>query len=91
MPHDPHEEGEELFGKLVHRTLWEDVSIVHAAREPDDEVQNSPLVITDQLQIDRVAVFPVKKKMARVYPIYIKLSNEYTQIHKQRNIEYIYA
>ena len=91
-----------------HRTLWEDVSIVHATREPDDEIPNSSLVITDQLQIDRVAVFPVKNKLtlllknrpniramnlgnARVYPIYIKLSNEYTQIHKQCNIEYIYA
>ena len=55
---------------LEQRTLRKDVSIVHATRETDDEVQNSSLVITNKLEIDRVATFPTtKNKFARVYPI----------------------
>lgn len=45
---------------LEQRTLRKDV-------ETDDEVQNSSLVITNKLEIDRVATFPTTKKIARVY------------------------
>ena len=56
---------------LEQRTLRKDVSIVHATRETDDEVQNSSLVITNKLEIDRVATFPTTKKICESLPLLI--------------------
>ena len=86
-------------GGRLHRTCyqgtrWRSTKFVSCHHRSVADWSSSGLSCKKQLTLllkNRPNIRAMNLGNARVYPIYIKLSNEYTQIHKQCNIEYIYA